>query len=153
MRAIKSSRAARASGWRVALTMSWENCFKTHNKLTMYLLGKLPFAPSVNWAQFPCSSVLCYYSRWWPVCDLFMTDWWRSTTSHFAGSVCLTDGDMTGQPYVLFINTTTFDTNQTRSLGSWTCLGGLHRGHFNTGGRWDWYNCPMCWVSDIKHRC
>ena len=28
------------------LGMSWVNCFKTHNKLTMYPLGKLPFAPS-----------------------------------------------------------------------------------------------------------
>ena len=28
------------------LGMSWANCFKTHNKLIMYPLGKLPFAPS-----------------------------------------------------------------------------------------------------------
>ena len=26
----------------------WANCFKTHNKLTMYPLGKCPFAPSVH---------------------------------------------------------------------------------------------------------
>jgi len=24
----------------------WANCFKTHNKLTLYPLGKCPFAPS-----------------------------------------------------------------------------------------------------------
>jgi len=30
------------------LGMSQANCFKTHNKLTMYPLGKLPFAPSVT---------------------------------------------------------------------------------------------------------
>jgi len=30
------------------LGMNWVNCFKTHNKLTMYPLGKLPFAPSGN---------------------------------------------------------------------------------------------------------
>ena len=26
----------------------WANCFKTHNKLTLYPLGKCPFAPSVT---------------------------------------------------------------------------------------------------------
>jgi len=29
------------------LGMSWVNCFRTHNELTMYPLGILPFAPSV----------------------------------------------------------------------------------------------------------
>jgi len=28
------------------LGMSWANCFRTHNELTMYPLGILPFAPS-----------------------------------------------------------------------------------------------------------
>ena len=30
------------------LGMSQENCFRTHNELTMYPLGILPFAPSVG---------------------------------------------------------------------------------------------------------
>jgi len=29
------------------LSMSWANCFRTRNELTMYPLGILPFAPSV----------------------------------------------------------------------------------------------------------
>jgi len=29
------------------LGMNWANCFITYKKLTMYPLGKLPFAPSV----------------------------------------------------------------------------------------------------------
>ena len=33
------------------LGMSQANCFKTHNKLTMYPLGKLPFTPSVTPAE------------------------------------------------------------------------------------------------------
>jgi len=32
------------------LGMSQANCFKTHNKLTMYPLGKLPFTPSDTWS-------------------------------------------------------------------------------------------------------
>ena len=41
------------------------NCFKTHNKLTLYLLGKCPFAPSVctkwgdNEKQHPSVSLTC----------------------------------------------------------------------------------------------
>jgi len=30
------------------LGMSWANCFRTHNSLTMYPLGILPFAPSAS---------------------------------------------------------------------------------------------------------
>jgi len=33
------------------LGMSQVKCFKTHNKLTMYPLGKLPFAPSERDAE------------------------------------------------------------------------------------------------------
>ena len=34
------------------LGMSWANCFRTHNELTMYPLGILPFAPSgYRWGQ------------------------------------------------------------------------------------------------------
>jgi len=33
------------------LGMSWANCFRTHNELTMYPLGILPFAPSVGWIR------------------------------------------------------------------------------------------------------
>ena len=41
------------------LGMSWANCFRTHNELTMYPLGILPFAPSgdlsrqqARWQEF-----------------------------------------------------------------------------------------------------
>ena len=34
----------------------WANCFKTHNELTLYPLGKHPFAPSVV-------DQLCHYSK------------------------------------------------------------------------------------------
>ena len=37
----------------------WENCFKTHNELTMYPLGKCPFAPSVNTSWLSACILAC----------------------------------------------------------------------------------------------
>jgi len=71
----------------------WANCFKTHNKLTLYPLGKRPSAPSdCSWL---CHSSSCHYSSFsrtlnpfiiifpccWAACGIFyILQWYSSLT-------------------------------------------------------------------------